>query len=362
MFRVLISCALVIAISLSVFGQDDKRGMTPLDVANLKNVSSAVLSEDGRYIAYALRVQADPFVENVRARSQLHVYDLELDMSVAFITRASVRGLAFRPDHKSVTFLGRLDEAKRTAIYEISLAGGEAAEIVSHETSISNYEWNPDGDAVVFVATEASDDVASDLPYQPDIYEGNLSFRRCWIASVGENVRMLDVDGNVESATWNPRGDHLLMSISSSPLVDDHYMEQQLHVVNAITGEVTGSVDHAGKLGEFLWSPDGSQIAFIAGADKNDPIDGRLFVASANGGSPRAILPDWKGAFEDIEWLEDDRIHYLGSKGAEAVFGTVNVGNEKIVEKMDKNHGLHVLRCKCFRRNLYGGQHCYVSR
>ena len=355
MYRGLISCALALAIVVSLGAQDEMRGLTPIDVANLKNVSSAVLSDDGKYVAYTLRVQADPLVENVPARSQLHVYDLEQGTSAAFITRASVRGVAFRPGHSTVTFLGRLDGAKRTAIYEISLAGGEASELVTHGTSISNYEWDPSGERVVFVATEASDKAASDLPYQPEIYEGDLSYRYCWIATPGSTAEKITDYGNIEVATWSPDGNQLLMSISSSPLVDDHYMEQTLHIVNPATGEKTASIDHAGKLGEFTWSPDGSQIAFIAGADINDPIDGRLFVAPATGGAPTAILPEWQGAFEDIEWLSGNMIHYLGSKGAEAVFGTVDVSDQSIKEMVDEG-----LAATSFDANA-SGEMCFVA-
>jgi len=306
----------------SSFAQD-KRPMTPDDVAAMKAISNAILSDDGATIAYALRVQADPKVENKPASSHLYVYDVASGNSTAFLTRASVYGLSFRPDHNSLTFRGRLDGDKTTGIYEISLNGGEATRLVDHATSIQDYDWNSDGTKVVFVATEPSDDKKSDLPYQPEIYEGDLNYSRPWIASPGEKAQLLDVDGNTEGAIWSPDDSRLLMSVSTSPLVDDHYMRQQLHVYDVARDAVICSVDHEGKMGQYCWSPDGSEIAFIAGADINDPVAGRLFVVSTGGGKPTQVNKGYQGAYEGIEWLMDDKINYLSSKGTASVYGTI---------------------------------------
>ena len=270
--------------------------MTPLDVAAIKYVGSAVISQDGNHIAYTLRIQADPLKENASAHYELHVYDVAREQNHTFITRGSARALAFRPGHQSVTFLNRLDDARKTTLYEIPLSGGEARPVLEHETSISTYAWAADGKTIGFVAPEVSQAEVSTLPYQPEIYEGNLTYNRAWShnTETGES-KQFDVEGNVESLIWSPKGNRLIMTASSSPLVDDHYMEQQLVIVDKKTMTVTGAIDHAGKMGEFLWSPDGAQIAFIAGADKHDPIAGRLFVAPVKGGKPGTVT-DWNRA------------------------------------------------------------------
>ena len=307
--------------------------MTPLDVAALKYVGSAVISDDGDHIAYTLRIQADPLKENKPAHFELHVYDVERDQNHVFVTRGSVRAVAFRPGHESITFLNRLDDAPRTILYEIPLTGGEARPLLEHATSISTYDWSADGKMLAFVAPEQKEDDAPVLPYQPEIYEGDLTYREAWMhdTDTGESTQ-LKVDGNVESAFWSPDGSKLVMSVSKSPLVDDHYMEQQLKIVDRQSRTVSATIDHAGKLGEFVWSPDGKQIAFIAGADHHDPIDGRLFVAPVTGGKPTPLFHDWKGMFEDIAWVDSDTINYLGSKGSESVYGLVHVPTQTMTE------------------------------
>src|SRR5690606_22051992 len=85
------------------------RTLTPLDVAALKAVASAAWSDDGNTIAYTIRVQADPLVENKPARAELHLYHVATGASTPFVTRGHVRMVSFRPGHNVITFLNRLD-------------------------------------------------------------------------------------------------------------------------------------------------------------------------------------------------------------------------------------------------------------
>ncbi|MDX1407483.1 MAG: hypothetical protein R3330_05100, partial [Saprospiraceae bacterium] len=221
--------------------------MTPLDVAAIQYVGSSVISDNGDHIAYTLRIQADPLKENAPAHYQLHVYDIATNRNNAFVTRGSVRAVAFRPGHETITFLNRLDDARLTTLYEIPLAGGEARPLLEHATSIATYDWSPDGKSIAFVAPEETEDNMPNLPYQPEIYEGELTYRRGWVYDTeSRERRQCSVDGNVESLLWSPDGTRLIMSVSSSPLVDDHYMEQQLKIVDGTSLKATATIDHAG--------------------------------------------------------------------------------------------------------------------
>ena len=100
-----------------------KRALTPMDVASLKAVAAAAWSADGSGIAYAVRVQSDPTVENKPARAELHLYNVAAGTSTPFVTRGNVRMIAYRPGHQVITFLNRLDNDKVTGLYQIGLTG-----------------------------------------------------------------------------------------------------------------------------------------------------------------------------------------------------------------------------------------------
>ncbi|HLF65629.1 MAG TPA: S9 family peptidase, partial [Saprospiraceae bacterium] len=311
-------------ISLIIHAQD-KRAMTPLDIAKLELVNFAALSDDGKYVAYTVRVQADPLKENKPARNELYLYDVMADRSLPFVTRGNVGGVSFRPAYHTLTFLNRLDGSTVTGLYEIGLHGGEATLLYTFETSIVSYEWSPDGKTLAFIAPMPKKSEQPKPVYTPELYEQNLTLNRAYFVKPGEgDAKELQFEGHFTALKWNPTGDRLVYAVSPTSLVDDTYMAQHLYIVNYPGMGIEGTVNHDGKLGDFVWNPDGSQLAFIAGTDINDPIDGQLFVVPAKGGTPKMLEGEWKGMFEQIEWVEPNYINVMGSQGVDAVYGKVS--------------------------------------
>lgn len=310
-------------------------GLTPVDITKLEYVLSAEINDDGSKIAYTVVTQADPTQENVSASQKLWMYDVIGKTAVPFITQGSIRGVSFRPNHNSVTFMARRDGDKVTSLYEIPLAGGEALKVFTHETSLSSYEWSPDGEKILFLAKEKSTKKSS-LPYQPIIYEENLLLTKAYIGSIDGEIKSVPLDGQCYAAHWSPDG--MKLSISSAPtaLVDDSYMKQVINVIDASSLQITSKIEHAAKLGSFIWSTDSKQIAMIAGADIHDPIAGRLFVVDADGGKPKNIIPDFKGKFESIDWLDDKTIRFIASEGVYASIGTIASNGKKLQKTIDK--------------------------
>ena len=320
--RLLFAILLVLS-GLSVHAQA-KRTLTPMDIASLRSVGSAILSEDGSTIAYTIRVQSDPTVENKPSRLELHLYNVSKGTSTPYVTRGNVRQVSYRPGHDEITFLNRLDNDKVTSLYQIALAGGEATLLYRFETSISYFQWSPDGKTLAFLANKPEVKEKSALPYAPELFEENIPFQRLYFVNPGEGeAKELMVDGHFSQFDWSPDGSKMVCTVAPSPLVDDSYMAEHYSIIDVASMTVAGTIEHEGKTGECVWSPDGKQIAFIAGADLHDPIDGQLFVVPATGGKPTLLNEGWEGMFEQIEWHDADQIHFLGSTGVEAVYGTI---------------------------------------
>ena len=301
-----------------------KRSLTPMDIASLKAISSATWSDDASTIAYTVRVQSDPTVENKPSRGELHLYNMAAGTTIPYVTRGNVRMVSYRPGNNMITFLNKLDGDKVTGLYQIGPNGGEATLLYKFETAISAYQWSPDGKTLAFLANKPEEKPKPALPYSPELYEQNLSVQRLYIVQPGVgDAKEILIEGNFIAAEWNPDGTKLLCSKSPTSLVDDSYMAVSLVVIDVAAMKVIGTVDHQGKMGDMQWSPDGKQIAFIAGSSINDPINGSLFIASATGGKPTILVPDWEGMFEQIIWKDVGQIHFMGSIGVEAAFGTI---------------------------------------
>jgi dipeptidyl aminopeptidase/acylaminoacyl peptidase len=304
----------------------ENKGLMPLDVAKIKRVADVMISEDGNNIAYLLYNPADPLKENKPADVELYVYRVDEEENVPFITRNRVSDVAFRPGHGSITFLAKLENDENQSLYEIPLSGGEAVKVFSFKTSISDYHWASNGEKLIFIAEEEKDKKEEDrLPYQPNVYEEDLTWNYGWVASVShpDNARKINVEGHFHDVRWSPDGGKLAVAVAPSPLVDDMYMKQSVRIVDAETLNQTGFVNHKGKLGKMAFSPGGDKLAFIGGADIHDPIAGRLFVVDSNGGKPESLRPDYKGKFEEFAWTDNQKLSFISSESVWSAHGTI---------------------------------------
>ncbi len=340
--------ALLVIVWLVPANAQKNNGMMPLDVAKIKTVTGVSISDDGEYISYFLNNPADPLKENKPANVELHIHRTGEGQSMPFITRSRISHVTFRPGHQSITFLARLDDDETTSLYEIPLTGGEAVKLFSFKTSLSGYNWSPDGDMVVFIAEEVKEDkkdkAEDKLPYQPNVYEENLTWRYAWVVSMKnkEDLKKVNVTGHFYDVKWSPAGNKIAVATAPTPLIDDWYMKQSVHIIDAETLNETGSVSHQGKLGEIAFSPDGTKLAFIGGADIHDPIAGRLFVVSSNGGKPESLRPDYEGKFESFRWNDNQTIRFISSEGVWSAFGTIQAnGSDWNKERLENGPVLH---------------------
>lgn len=328
-YKLYLCSVLLLLASATAMGQQ-KQGLTPLDVAKLQRVENALITPNGNGIAYTLSEPADPLKENATPDRHLYMLDLLSGEPVPFVTSMDVGAIKFRPKHNSITFLARPESAKVNSLFEISLTGGEARKIYSFSTAILDYDWDSEGERLAFIALQppsATKKDTSSLPYQPDIYEGNIPMQRGYIAHMSRTQykpEQLLIRGSVYQMHWSPDGSRLAVAVSPTALMDDYHMKQRVLIMDR-EGELTLSeVEHRGKLGQVQWSPDGRYLAMTAGENIHDPVAGRLFVVSADGGKPNNLRPDFKGMFEQFQWANNQTIHFLASTGVWSVYGKIN--------------------------------------
>ncbi|UZH56082.1 S9 family peptidase [Salinimicrobium tongyeongense] len=321
--------------------------LTPQDVAKLEYVTSAVIAPEGDRIIYQKVVPADPLQKNVPASTHLYVYDVKSQTSTPLVTEYSTSNLRYRPGQNSITFLTRQKGDSATSLYEIPVGGGTPQKIFEFESSISSYDWHPQGQKLVFTSRVTGDDEKSGLPYEPEIYETNLTNSSAFVADLsGGQPDKLQVEGNVTGAQWSPDGTKLAVSAAPSSLVDDFYTSQKIYIVNPQSLDVTAQVEHKAKLGALKWSPNSEKIAFIAGKDENDPIDGRIFIVKATGGSPQILQQDFKGMFHDLDWRDNKTLSFLASEGVYSSLGTL-----KLDGKMQKLYSDNNVNVTSFSQN-----------
>ncbi len=299
-------------------------------VARMRFVSSAEVSPDGKQVAYVLSVPRElPREKDGPAWAELHVVDAS-GKSRAFITgEVNLDSVAWRPDGKSISFLARRGKDTQRTLYEIAADGGEARKLVGHGADIESYSWAPDGKRVAFLATDPTPKAQRDLQemgFNQEIYEEEL---RPVLVGIAESdgkkpPTPLKLSGSASELHWAPKGDTLALALAPTPLVDDRFMFRKVHTVRAGGGEAI-KIENPGKMGQLAWSPDGRLLALIAGADKHDPREGRLWVAGNGGGGWADVLPGFEGHVQAIAWKDASTIVYTAAVGCETVIGSVRV-------------------------------------
>ena len=128
---------------------------TPKHIAKVRSVGSALISPDGKQIAYTVSVPRQLMSDdNGPAWSELHVVDMS-GKSRPFVTgEVSVSGVDWTPDGTGISFLAKRGDDEHKSLYVIPIDGGEARNVLSHETDITRYSWGPDGMEVAFAAKE----------------------------------------------------------------------------------------------------------------------------------------------------------------------------------------------------------------
>nr|BCX01795.1 MAG: peptidase S9 [Bacteroidota bacterium] len=316
----------ILLLPVSLWAQE-RNGLTPLEVARLQSVASAVISPDGRYVAYTVSVPADPLKENRPAANHLYIRDLRSGNTVNSFTAGSVSSVAFRPRAGTVTFLASIEENEPRSLYELPLEpGASPRRLLRHETAILDYQWAPDGERVAFIATERLEPPRSPLPARPILYEEAQPQRVGFVHDLRSGrPTQLAVTGSCYLLAWSPDGRRLAASVAPTPLVDDMYMAQRVHIFDPQTGSILLRLANEGKIGSIQWSPDGRYLALKAADHLHDPIDGRLMIAPVEEGArPRNIWRDFEGQFEQILWNQPAELHVLVSVGVEKALAVIH--------------------------------------
>ncbi len=312
--------------------------MTLEDLALMKYAYEAAVSPDGNTFAYTLRVQRNPFKEkDGSAWLELHVVD-KTGQSRPFVTgNVKVSRIGWTPDGKHITYLAERGEDTVKAIYAIPLDGGESRKITDNCQTIKEYTWAPDGRYIAFLARDTLTTAVSKLRkkgFNQEVYEEDWRQVEVWIhdtESEKYQPRPLGLAGAASNICWSPDGKLIAMALAPTPLIDDRYMARKVCLVDPGDGTIVKKYDNPGKLGNFAWSPDSKHLAFISGADINDPSAGEIHAVSIDG-DMFPVLANFDGHVREIAWLDNSTILYKSYEGVNTVLGTIKLdGSDRTV-------------------------------
>lgn len=307
--------------------------LTPHRVAEIRNVSAAAISPDGKRVAYVLSVPRKPMVDDDGGNfTELWIFAFDGGEPRAYVAgKVDVSGVQWMPDSKSVAFVQKRADDKAGALYVLPVDGGEARRALASPTGIASYTIAPDGKRVAFTSVDPDADAKKkeqEKGFKQEVYEEDAKPVKLRVATLFDEdakPRVLAIEGSMHQLRWSPVDDRLLIATAPTPLVDDEYMAQSVSIVDAESGKQLARFEHEGKLGAIDWSPDGKHVAMLGGADLNDPNDARLFVGDAAGGKLVDLTAEKELDVDAFAWEDAAHVMAIVSDGLQTTFRKIAI-------------------------------------
>jgi dipeptidyl aminopeptidase/acylaminoacyl peptidase len=304
--------------------------LTPEQAAGIEQVGSAVLSPDGRWVAYTL-VKPRPATETSGpAYSELWLIAAAGGEARAVIRAPqSASGAAWSPDGRWLTFVSRIQATNpQSQVYAVPAEGGEPRALTRSPTGVLAYAWSPDGKAIAYTAVEP--EAAADVERRSRgddaiVMSQRLRHTRLWLETVdgGERRALTPAGRTARDFAWAPDGSRLAVQMTESADVDADMMFRRIYTVPAAGGLLMPLTETRGKLGPLAWSPDGSRVAFVGAVSFDDPLAQSVFVA-APGGPAANRTPGYEGSVLTLAWLDARTIAFVAAEGTKTALNRLD--------------------------------------
>jgi dipeptidyl aminopeptidase/acylaminoacyl peptidase len=257
------------------------RALQPEDWFAFKSVSDLKVAPDGAAVAY-LVTSYDR--ESDESRGALWLANWAGDTSVQLTRGESVSEPRFSPDGRYLSFLSARPADGMTQLWVLDRRGGEPRQLTHVTAELTSYEWSPDSGRLVLVMHASAD--ADSKPPQPIVIDA-FEFKH-------------DKQGYLSAAS-----------------------RSHLYLLDVRTGTCEPlTADSGRKESHPAWSPDGQRIAYVSDPMKGPAqtaIDDIELIAARAGSTPRRLLTTWSPNNQRLAWSPDGtQLAFL--EGAEAKF------------------------------------------
>ncbi|HTK32262.1 MAG TPA: S9 family peptidase [Candidatus Saccharimonadaceae bacterium] len=292
----------------------------------LRSIGEPVWSPDGRRIA--LSVSAPDTAEDSN-NPDLWLIDLERGESLQLTRNPKAdTSPTFSPSGDTLAFIstrGTGDDV-RSAIWMMSLRGGEPWAFGSFDESVTEVAWSPDGRWLAYVKLDTLPRQIRDWKkkkWDQTIEDERLQFPALWImpAAGGKARRVTSGEQYVWYVRWAPDSRRVAYLVSPTGKPDDQLLTD-IGVADAAQGEghKLGVVG-----GAFTWSPDSRWIAWAGNATRESHIAKTdLRVIPAGGGAPVNLTADFDEDAATPSWSAgSDTLFFWSDQGVTARLAAV---------------------------------------
>ena len=241
------------------------------------------------------------------------------------LSQVVIQGLTVAPNGESIVYVRRTVENMRYVrrLWMVPFTGGSPEQITSSESNDTRPRFSPDGTSLLFL---------SDRSGKPQVWVIPLTH--------GDPRQLTDLPGGADGAEWSPDGKRVLFLAPSGEQrfivgsADDPIARRirdytwrlngtglrdqftSVWTVDAAGGEPVRITAPTYDAGPACWSPDGTEIAFLADLRDEAALIAykQLWSLPSRPGTerPRQIA-SLSGAIHNLAWAPSPRIAFLGN-------------------------------------------------
>ena len=274
------------------------------DVKAIVGLSDAVISPDGKNIAYVL---SRPDYKADRTRRTLMLYDLASGTNRALtFERSGVSSPAWTRDSSRLAFIA-LDGSGKDASFQVfvlDMRGGDAVRATDAPRGVQQYAIRPDGEAIAYVTEDAPANAEALKRHVRAFVVGDESYldqnapapNHIWIAvrrgERWEPKRLTSGTWSLPGAlppsapaspiSWSPDGRTIVFAKAATPYHGDEDTST-IQTVDVASGTIHALTGRTKFESQAAYSPDGTKIAYFYphNGDLNSITD--VYVTGASG-------------------------------------------------------------------------------
>jgi dipeptidyl aminopeptidase/acylaminoacyl peptidase len=327
----LVSAALLLSLGVpSMASAQQKRGLQPDDVYNIKDVRDPQRSPDGKWVAY---VVSRAIKDTNKNDSDVWMVSWDGQQNIQVTSSADSESQPrWSPDNRYLSFVSSRQGAKGGQLWLMNRLGGEAIKVSDVKGGIDEYAWSPDSTRLVFVVTDPDpndpkdDDKNADSDKKktpPPIVIDRYHFKEDvdgYLRGARSHLYLFDLatknaeiltpgSFDDESPVWSPDGKKIAFVSKRGTGDLDRTNNSDVFVIDARAGAqpkalTTATTPDEGRL---AWSPDGKWIAYQIGEPEKYSAynQGKLAIIAADGGQPKVLGGAMDRPLRNPVWAAD---------------------------------------------------------
>lgn len=323
---------------MSVFNKAiSQSALTASELLQVERSRIYQISPDGSELIYSISTPRGPNEAPGRAHTVYYRMDLKSRQTIPLFSEGTNGSSPlYSPDGSFIAFIKK--EKGANQVWLMPAGGGETVQITDAKTDVSYFRWQPNGKAIAYLATAPMSEKEIELKkrgYDFIFYEENIKNNQLFIVQLDDafqpiHEQQLLPGFQIWDFEFSPDGKWMALSSSEKNLIDQRYMFRKLQILNVSDGIIQVEVGNEGKLGNYVFNKDGSQLAFAAALNMNDHAVSQAYTYSLKDKTIANRTPsDFKGHISWVGWKSNDKLLCYSGEGVYPKLSTISIKDEK---------------------------------